>query len=93
MGAELEGDEDIASYEFLDVPAGEQVANVPVPDNRLFVVAVRFGDDVSEGGAVEETMQRLSAFDAGSFEERASDSQGHAWVCGNALASWIELDG
>lgn len=91
--AELDGDEDVASYEILDVPAWEQADNMPVTDDPLFIVAVRFGDDVSEGVALEKKMQRLTAVDAGSFNEGSSDSQGHAWLCGNSLASWIELDG
>jgi hypothetical protein len=84
---------DDASGVILDVPAWEQADNMPVTDDPLFIVAVRFGDDVSEGVALEKKMQRLTAVDAGSFNEGSSDSQGHAWLCGNSLASWIELDG
>jgi hypothetical protein len=82
LSAELDRDEDVARYETYDSPAWE-----------LFGVEVRFGDHVSEGAALEEKMQRLSAIDAGSRGKGPSDSQGQASLCSHGRFSWIDLEG
>jgi hypothetical protein len=94
LEAVLDRPEIVASYEIFDEPAWVQAGNTPLSDNRLFVAAVRFGDNITmDSAALEEMRQDVGAADDGLSSGLPTEGEGSAGVCKNHRKRWIDLEG
>jgi hypothetical protein len=94
--AELTDDAGVDEFEILDGPAVEQgAAAPPYLEDQLFVVALRFTDDIeADVMAIEEKAQQFASVTAGDVPEtQSADRQGYATICGNELLQWVGIDG
>jgi hypothetical protein len=89
--AALDADEDVASYRFLDVPPPELDDDQATPvDDRLFIVAARYRDDVDIDAKIAADPGPVMDVEVGT-----PTVSGEEWahVCSFSASDWIELDG
>ena len=100
----LERDPDIATFEIYERSAADKRNEGPDLEGELFVVALRFTDDiVADLDAQREKLDRLSRLSAGALPANAEevlrtgdvfpDPQGFAAIYGPGLIFWKTLDG
>jgi hypothetical protein len=101
--AELEGDADIAEFEIFERSAAERRNEGPTIDYELFVVGLRFADDiVADPDAQLRELDRLVRISVGELPAGLSpedgqphglDRQGYAALYAPGHLSWMTLDG